>query len=99
MSKGSEVTAIARLVGIPDPGLRLGSTVPKELFNGVCRGLGLDVSGSMPVQAERIVTAAGLPYDPGLFDCRETPSGGGSTVTEEGLAQMRRAVTILLQRP
>lgn len=96
MSKESEITAIARLVGIPDPGLGAGSSVYKALFNGVCDRLGLDASGTMPQQAQRIVTAANLPYRADWFDSRGTTSGGGSTVTTEGLQQIKTAVQILL---
>ena len=96
MSKESEITAIANLIGIPDPGLGVGSSVPKALFDGVCRRLGLDASGTMPQQAQRIVTAANLPYRADFFDSRGTPSHGGSTVTLEGLQQIKTAVQILI---
>lgn len=96
MSKATEITAIASLVGIPDPGLFRGSSVPKELFDGICSRLGLDASGTMPQQAQRIVTAANIPYRADFFDSRGTPSLGGSTVTLEGLVQIRTAVQILL---
>jgi hypothetical protein len=96
MSKKSEVTAISQIIGIPDPGLGIGSSVPKVLFDGICQRLGLDSSGTMPQQAQRIVTAANLPYRSDLFDSRGTPSEGGSTVTEEGLRQIKTAVQVLL---
>lgn len=96
MSKEYEITAIAKLVGIPDPGLGVGSSVPKALFDGVCDRLGLDGSGTMPQQAQRIVTAANLPYRSDLFDSRGTLSQGGSTVTLEGLQQIKSAVVYLL---
>lgn len=96
MSKESEISAIARLVGIPDPGLGVGSSVPKALFDGVCNRLGIDPSGTMPQQAQRIVTAADLPYNAVHFDSRQTRSQGGSTVTLEGLQQIKQAVLVLL---
>ncbi|MBA2955078.1 hypothetical protein GON03_12125 [Nocardioides sp. MAH-18] len=96
MSKESEITAIANMVGIPDPGLGVGSSVPKALFDGVCAELGLDPSGTMPEQAQRIVTAANLPYRSDYFDSRGTPSMGGSTVTLQGLQAIKAAVQILL---
>lgn len=98
MSKESEITAIARLVGIPDPGLGIGSSVPKALFDGVCRRFGLDTSGTMPDQAERIVRAANMPYVRSAFDSRDSASGGGSTVTLDGLQQIRTAVQRLIAR-
>lgn len=96
MTKEAEITAIARLIGAPDPGRGVGSSVYKVLFDDVCARLGLDAEGTMPQQAQRIVTAANLPYQASLFDSRLTPSGGGSTVTLEGLREIRRAVEILL---
>ena len=98
MSKESEITAIAHLVGIPDPGLGVGSSVWKALFDGVCNRFGIDDSGTMPQQAQRIVTAANLPYRSDLFDSRGTPSLGGSTVTLEGLQQIKQAVLVLMGR-
>ena len=98
MSKEEQITAIARLVGVPDPGIGVGSSVPKQLFDGICQRFGLDSSGTMPDQAERIVRAAGMPYVREAFDSRETPSGGGSTVTLDGLLQLRTAVQRLIAR-
>lgn len=99
MGKESEVSAIAKLVGMADPGILRGSSVPKSLFVTICRRFGLDESGTMPQLAQRIVTAANLPYNSVLFDSRATTSGGGSTVTLEGLKQIRDAVKILLRKP
>lgn len=98
MSKETEIAAIARLVGIPDPGLGAGSSVPKALFDGVCRRFDLDTSGTMPAQAERIVRAANIPYVRSAFDSRDSASGGGSTVTLEGLQQIRTAAQRLIAR-
>ena len=98
MSKESEITAIARLVGVPDPGLGVGSSVPKALFDAVCNRFGIVASGTMPQQAQRIVTAANLRYLSDLFDSRGTPSLGGSTVTLEGLQQIKQAVRVLMSR-
>ena len=96
MTKETEISAIARLVGIADPGLGVGSSVFKVLFDGVCNRFGLEVTGTMPQQAQRIVTAANLPYRADFFDSRGTRSLGGSTVTLEGLKQIRQAVLVLL---
>lgn len=98
MSKQIEISAIASLVGIPDPGLGIGSSVPKTLFDGVCRRFSLDASGTMPNQAERIVRAANMPYVRSAFDSRDSASGGGSTVTLEGLQQIRSAAHLLIAR-
>lgn len=98
MTKATEIEEIARIVGIPNPGAGEGSSVYKRLFDGICEKFGIDKSGSMPVQAERIVSTAGLAYDRAEFDSRETASGGGSTVTLKGLRKLREAVEILAAR-
>ena len=98
MSKESEIAAIAGLIGIPDPGRGVGSSVYKELFDGICGRFNIPSGGTMPQQAQRIVTTADLPYNASQFDSRDTPSGGGSTVTLDGLRQMKTAVQILLGR-
>lgn len=92
MTKEGLITSIAHLAGIPDPGRGVGSSVYKELFVGVCERFGLDSNGTMPELAERIVTAANVPYRPDRFDSRLTPSGGGSTVTLQGLEAIESAV-------
>ena len=45
MNKEYEISEIARLVGIPDPGLGVGSSVPKALFDGICHRLGSTPAG------------------------------------------------------
>lgn len=95
VSKEDEIAAIAAMVGIPSPGIGVGSSVYKALFDAVCARFGLNAGGTMPQQAQRIVTAANLPYRSDWFDSRLTHSGGGSTVTLEGLKAIRRAVSIL----
>lgn len=98
MSKERLITSIADLASIPDPGRGVGSSVYKALFVGVCKRFGLDSNGTMPELAQRIVTAANLPYRADLFDSRLTPSGGGSTVTSQGLQAIKAAVEQLRAR-
>jgi hypothetical protein len=61
--------------------------VPAEVFYAACRRLGLDTRGSMPELGERVARAGGIGWDASC-DSRATPSGGGSTVTLEGLNRM-----------
>ena len=90
MDKKSLITSIATLAGIPDPGMG------RDLFVGACARLGIDSNGTMPELAQRIITAANLPYRADHFDSRLTPSGGGSTVTLEGLQAIKAAIVKLL---
>ena len=95
VTKAVEIAEIARLVGMPNPGPGVGSSVYKALFNGVCKRLDIDAVGTMPQQAQAIVTAAKIPYNFLIADSRGTSSGGGSTVTLEGLRQIKKAVQVL----
>ena len=95
MNKASLIAEIADLAGIPNPGPGEGSSVYKALFDGVCDRFGISKAGTMPQQAQKIVSAARLPYDAKESDSRHTPSGGGSTVTLEGLLRVRDAVQAL----
>lgn len=96
MTKADVVAEIAQLAGVANPGSGVGSSLWKSFFNDLCQRFGLNVDGTMPEQAERIVRAAHLPYDRANFDSRDTDSGGGSTVTLDGLLQIREAVKILI---
>lgn len=95
VTKESEITAIVHLVGIPDPGLDGDSSVPTFLFGAVCERLGLEATGTMPQQAQRIITAANLPYRADFFDGRGTSPAEGSVVTVAGLQQIKTAVLVL----
>jgi hypothetical protein len=77
-----------------------GSTEPAQFFQEVAHSLGIDVNGasSKPVIARRIVEWAGLVWGPEC-DSRGTDSGGGSTVTLEGLRLVRSAVEKLRSLP
>lgn len=92
MNKQDLTTAIAKLAGVSDPGPGIGSSVYKSLFVDLCLKFGIDANGTMPQLAQRIVTKADLPYNAQFFDSRLTPSGGGSTVTLEGLQAIFGAV-------
>lgn len=95
MTKAAEISEIARLAGIADPGPGVGSSVYKALFDGICQRFAIDAAGTMPQQAQAIISAAKLPYLADVFDSRLSASGGGSTVTLEGLKALKAAVVAL----
>ncbi len=73
-----------------------GSTEPKEVFEIVIEHfrLGLDTGESKPALARGIVEAAGLLWDRSC-DSTHTASGGGSTVTLDGLNRVLQSVELL----
>ncbi len=85
---------VCKLLGVPMEPVSVGSSLPSSVFAEAARQVGVP-SGSMPEICEYIVVKAGLPWSQD-FDSRASPSGGGSTVTLEGLQALRRALRILL---
>jgi len=86
---------VCRLLGIPKQAVSVGSSLPSDVFAEAARQAGVE-PGSMPEVCEAIVLKAGHSYSP-QFDSRTSSSGGGSTVTLEGIQAMRRALQRLLR--
>jgi hypothetical protein len=92
VKKEDLIAAIAQHAGVSDPGPGVGSSVYKSFLVDLCLRFGIDADGTMPQLAQRIVTEANVPYQAEAFDSRLTPSGGGSTVTLDGLRAILQAV-------
>lgn len=90
---------ITDLLGLPRHVLPEGggSSLPSEVFNTAARRARVPL-GSMPEICESLVRKAGQPYS-SSYDSRATISGGGSTVTLEGIQAVRTALRALLQSP
>lgn len=84
---------IADAAGCPRRRLGPGSKEPKQSLVDVVEALHLPIETkqSKPRIAEAIARAGGEEWDE-TCDSRWTPSGGGSTVTREGLARVLTAV-------
>lgn len=95
-SKQDQLNRLCRQLGIPAVPVGVGSSLPSEVFDAAARVCGVPL-GSMPEIGEAITLKAGLAWT-GVCDSRGTVSGGGSTVTREGLEVMNRAVARLLAR-
>lgn len=95
-TKQDELTILCDQLGIARVSIGVGSSVPSHVFDEVKARFGLR-GRSMPEIAQTAALAAGLPWED-EFDSRGTLSGGGSTVTLAGLAQLNRAAAILIAR-
>lgn len=73
-----------------------GSSLPAYAFQAAARLAGVPYR-NMPEAAELVIQAAGLQYDYSRYDSRQTQSGGGGTVSREGIATLVHAVEILLE--
>jgi hypothetical protein len=96
MSKKELVTAICAEIGVADVGIGPGSTEPKAVFTSIVDRLELPLDRSLSKTglAEAIARRAGLSWGSSM-DSRETPSGGGDTVTADGLRQVLRAIWLI----
>lgn len=95
-TKQEAVDQITELIGHPKLQVGKGSTEPKEVLTAVVEhfGLPLDLRDSKPALGAGIARAAGLDWDP-TCDSTHSASGGGSTVTLEGLNRVLAAVHLL----
>lgn len=85
---------ITDLLGMPRQSIGVGSSLPSEVFKEVARQAGVPYT-SMPVVCEEVVEKAGHQHSQD-HDSRNTPSGGGSTVTLKGLQALELALVDLL---
>lgn len=94
--KQEQLDRLCRQLGIPSVRVGVGSSLPSHVFEAAARQCGVQV-GSMPEIGEALAMKAGLSWTADC-DSRGTVSGGGSTVTREGLDVINRAVAKLLPR-
>jgi len=89
---------VCRLLGVPKQAVSIGSSLPSTVFAAAALQVGVP-PGSVPEVCEAIVLKAGHRYS-SAFDSRSSSSGGGSTVTLEGIQALRSALRVLLaERP
>ena len=91
---------ICRIAGVPVVEPLAGATEPKSFYVAVAEALGVrttDAAGrflTKPELAQAIVAAAHLPWRP-EWDGSLTNSGGGGSITNDGLRQIREAASVL----
>lgn len=92
-TKQDVIDDITRAIGAPRIWVSNGSTEPRIVFEVIVDRFTLPIAPHLtkPELAQRISEGAGISWD-NSCDSRGTPSGGGSTVTIEGLRRVRRAV-------
>ncbi|MFJ2754936.1 hypothetical protein ACIO3S_05045 [Nocardioides sp. NPDC087217] len=93
-TKQDVIDDICLLLGVRRQQVSVGSSLPSEVFRTASERLGLPYH-SMPDACERIVKRAGMTWNT-AFDSRGTASGGGSTVTLDGIQAVRAALRSLL---
>lgn len=89
-TKQDVLNDVCDLLNIPRQDVARGSSLPSEVFQIAARRAGVP-GGTMPEVCEAVIKKAGMIYSPG-YDSRATLSGGGSTVTLEGIQALRTAL-------
>lgn len=89
-SKQDLLDDVCDLLNIKRQPIGVGSSLPSDVFEAAARQAGVRV-GSMPETGEAIANKAGIIWGPDC-DSRGTISGGGSTVTREGLEVMFKSL-------
>jgi len=93
-TKQEALDRLCEILEIPQRLLRPGSTIPVAVFQAAASLAGINQQGSMPEIGEAVAARAGVAWDASC-DSRDTPSGGGSTVTLEGMNRLIEALEIL----
>ena len=94
-TKNSVIEEICWAIDIPVIKTTVGSSVPRKLFSDVLQYFGLPDNGSSIDAAELVVRKAQLEWK-AEFDSRDSPSGGGGTITLDGLIALRDGINVLL---
>lgn len=93
LTKQQLLDQITDAASLRDMNNSTGSSTPSNMPQSLATRYRIDYD-SMPKTAARITRAAGLVWD-SRHDSRDTPSGGGSTVTVSGLEQLLEAVRMV----
>jgi len=97
-TKQEALNRLCLILGAEPMELSTGSTIPAEVFYLAARRAGVAPEGSMPEIGEAVAHAAGLVWGTDC-DSRDTPSGGGSTVTLVGMNRLIDALERLKPAP
>lgn len=95
-SKQQLFDVICDQLGIPREPVGVGSSLPSPVFHTMADKAGVP-RGSMPEIGQAVAEKAGLAWGPKCVS-RGSASGGGSTVSIEGLQVLVRALARLLSR-
>lgn len=95
-SKQDLLNQLTDQLGLQRETVGLGSSLPSSVFDAAAKRFGISY-GSMPEIGEALAVQAGRPWNSDC-DSRGSISGGGSTVTAQGLEVMNRSIATLIGR-
>ena len=94
-NKDSVLEEIAVLIGAPTRKTMRGGTIPRTFLDDLSAALKVSPDGNKNVVFQRCVGSLGLTWQP-HWDSRDSPSGGGGTITTSGLEALRDALIDVL---
>jgi hypothetical protein len=95
-SKQDLLDQLTDQLGLPRESVGVGSSLPSSVFDVAATRFGIS-NGSMPEIAEALADKAGRSWNSGC-DSRGSLSGGGSTVTAQGLEVLNSSIATLIAR-
>ncbi len=86
---------ISNLVSIPEYSTSSGSSIPRRFFSDLLDTFDISDEGDSVTACKKLFEAANSPWSSN-YASENTPSGGGGTITLEGLKALRNVVVKLL---
>lgn len=94
-TKADIVREICDLVSIPEYTTTTGSSIPRRFFSDLLDTFGIDDEGDSVAASKKLFELTNVNWDT-AYASENTPSGGGGTITLEGLKALRNVVIYLL---
>lgn len=94
-TKADIVREICDLVSIPEYTTTSGSSIPRRFFSDLLDTFGIDDEGDSVTASKKLFELTNVNWET-TYASENTPSGGGGTITLEGLKALRNVVIYLL---
>lgn len=94
-TKADLLREICDLVSIPEYTTSSGSSIPRRFFSDLLDTFGIIDEGDSVTACKKLFELTNIKWKP-TYASENTPSGGGGTVTLEGLKALRNVITYLL---
>jgi hypothetical protein len=94
-TKADIVREICDLVSIPEYTTTSGSSIPRRFFSDLLDTFGIDDEGDSVTASKKLFELTNIRWE-ATYASENTPSGGGGTITLEGLKALRNVVVYLL---
>ena len=94
-TKSDILVEICDLVSISEYSTTVGSSIPRRFFSDLLDIFGIPDEGDAVAATKKLLNLAGIEWN-SSYASEATPSGGGGTITLDGLKVLRNAVALLL---